>query len=103
MKQVLMMCAVLMLQASACTNISLSKSDYIRNYEVWITQLKIKYKNCKDDDWVKKESEFKSFSENMYSKYKDEFTEEERRQVDNLTGQYYAVVAKHKGNQLKEN
>lgn len=94
------MVSVLLLFATACTN-SLNKQDYITSYETWINKLKIEYKGYKKDDWSKAETDFKRYSEGEYNRFKDQFTEEERERIDNLTGQYYAMLAKYKADQLE--
>jgi len=55
----------------------------------------------KKADWSKAEADFKRYSQGEYNRFKDQFTEEERERIDNLTGQYYAMLAKYKTNQLK--
>ena len=95
------MVAVLLLIVTACTNSLLTKPDYISNYETWIKNLKDNYKEYKRPDWSKAEADFKKYSEGEYNRFKDQLTEEEREKVDNLTGQYYAVLAKYKANQVK--
>ena len=99
-KQFLIMVAVLLL-AAACTNSLSTKQDYISNYEAWVKNLKANYKAYKKPDWSTAEADFKRYSEADYNRFKDQFTDEEREQVDNLTGQYYAVLAKYKANQMK--
>ena len=99
-KQFIIMVAVLLLVAAACTS-SLTKQVYISNYETWINKLKTEYKEYKKDDWSNAEADFKKFSESEYNRFKDQLTEEERERLDNLTGQYYAVLAKYKANQVK--
>ena len=99
-KQLLIMVAVLLL-AAACTNSLSTKQDYISNYEAWVKNLKANYKAYKKPDWSIAEADFKRYSEADYNRFKDQFTDEERELVDNLTGQYYAVLAKYKANQMK--
>lgn len=92
---------VLLLQAQACNNNSLTKSGYVSDLENWISDLKTNYKYFKDADWSRVQSEFKNLEESGV-KFKEEFTEAERERVDNLMGKYYGVVAKHKCNELKD-
>lgn len=99
-KQFLVMVLGLFLAAAACTD-SLTKSDYISNYETWVNKMKIEYKEYKKADWSKAEADFKRYSEGEYNKFKDQFTEEEREKIDNLTGQYSAILLKHKTSQVK--
>ena len=94
------MVAVLLL-AAACTNSFSTKQDYISNYEAWVKNLKANYKAYKKPDWSAAEADFKRYSEAEYNRFKDQFTEEEREQVDNLAGQFYGVLAKYKSNQVK--
>jgi multidrug resistance efflux pump len=95
------MVSVLLLMTTACTNSLLTKRDYISNYEAWIKNLKANYKEYKKPDWSTAEADFKRYSEGDYNRLKDQFSEEEREKVDNLTGQYYALLAKSKANQVK--
>ena len=90
----------LLLAAAACTD-PLTKPDYISSYEAWINKLKVEYKEYKKADWSKAEADFKRYSHGEYNRFKDQFTEEERERIDNLTGQYYAMLAKYKTNQVK--
>ena len=95
-------CTLLLLLLSACTNISVSKSEYISTYESWVEQLKSNYKNYNESDWAKVEKEFNAYNQQEYNKYKDQLTDSERMKVDNLTGQYYAVFAKYQGIRIKQ-
>lgn len=99
-KQFFLMVAALLLVAAGCTDSS-TKPDYIGNYETWMNKLKAGYKEYKREDWSKAEVDFKSYAESGYNRFKDQFTEEERERVDKLTGQYYALLAKYKTNQIK--
>jgi hypothetical protein len=91
---------MIMLLAPACTE-SISKVVYIHNYESWIIKLKSEYKKYNDSDWSRIDEEFKQFSETEYNKYKDDFTEQERQKVDNITGQYFAIVVKYNAGKVK--
>ena len=99
--QYLIMVSWLLLIAAACIA-SLTKAEYINEYEGWIIKLKAEHKEYKKEDWSKAATDFKRYSEAEYNRFKDQFTEQEREQVDNLTGFYYAIMAKHKANQLKD-
>lgn len=100
-KQFLIVVLMLLLLATACTNSLLTKSAYINNYETWIAKLKSDYKEYKKDDWIEAEANFKTYSEGEYNRFKDQFTEDERQKVDNLTGQYWGILAKSKADQVK--
>jgi len=95
------MAAVLLLFATACAQ-SLTKEGYIQKYQSWITSLEENHLNYQDADWIRAEADFKLYGETEYNRFKDEFSPEERIQVDQLTGQYYAILAKHKAHQLNE-
>lgn len=95
------MAAVLLLFATACAQ-SLTKEGYIQKYQSWITSLEENHLNYQDADWIRAEADFKLYSETEYNRFKDEFSPEERIQVDQLTGQYYAILAKHKAHQFNE-
>jgi hypothetical protein len=95
------MVAVLLLFTTACAQ-SLTKEGYIQKYQSWITFLEENYLNYQDADWIRAEADFKLYSETEYNRFKDDFSPEERVQVDQLTGQYYAILAKHKARQLNE-
>lgn len=104
MKQVmknLIMAAALLLFATACSQ-SLTKEGYIRKYQSWITSLEQKYPNYQDADWIHAEADFKMYSETEYNRFKNDFSPEERKQVYQLTGQYYAILAKYKTHQVTE-
>lgn len=100
-RQLPILVSVLLLFATACTE-SFTKDGYIRNYEAWVSTLKLHYKDYKDSDWSRAEAEFKRYSETEYSRFKDDLTPEERQKVDRLAGQYYAMLAKYKANQVKD-
>lgn len=96
---------VVLLLTAACSGFntsSLTKAGYISNYEIWINKLKAEYKTYKEAEWTISEREFKRFSETEYNKFREEFTVEDRRKVDMLTGQYFAILAKYKADKLKE-
>lgn len=97
----LIMVAALLLLATGCTQ-SLTKEGYMRKYQSWITSLEHDYKNYKDDDWRHAEADFRMYSETEYNRFKDDFSPQERKQVDQLTGQYYAVLAKYKTHEVTE-
>lgn len=99
-KQLPILVSVLLLFATACTE-SFNKDGYIRNYEAWVSTLQLHYKDYKDSDWSRAEAEFKRYSETEYNRFKDDLTPEERQKVDRLAGQYYAMLAKYKANQVK--
>jgi len=100
-KQLPILVLVLLLFATACTE-SFTKDGYVHNYEAWVSNLKQEYKVYKDADWARKESEFKHYSETEYNRFKDDLTPEERQKIDRLSGQYYALLAKYKANQVKD-
>ena len=100
-KQLPILVSVLLLFVIACTE-SFTKDGYIRNYEAWVSTLKLHYKVYKDSDWSRAEAEFKRYSETEYNRFKDDLTPEERQKVDRLAGQYYAMLAKYKANQVKD-
>lgn len=100
-KQLLVLVSVLLLFATACTK-TFTKDGYISNYEAWISTLKQEYRNYKESDWVKKKSEFKQYSETEFSRFKDNLTPEERQKIERLSGQYYAIMAKYRANQVKD-
>lgn len=95
------MVLVLLLFATACTQ-PFTKQVYIQNYQTWIASLKQEYKGYKKADWARTEATFRRYSETEYTRFKDDFTQEERQTIDNLTGQYYAVLAKYKAGQVKD-
>ena len=100
-KQLSVLVLVLLLFATACTS-NLTKDDYIHNYEAWVSKLKQHYKDYKDADWSWAEVEFKRYGEKEYCRFKDDLTPDERQKVDRLSGQYYAMLAKFKANQVKD-
>lgn len=96
----IMVVMVLILFISACTK-PISKIIYMHNYEAWIIKLKSEYKSYNDSDWSRIDEEFREYSETDYNKYKNDFTEEERQKVDNITGQYFAIVVKYNAGKVK--
>lgn len=100
-KQFQIMVPVLLLFATACTQ-SLTKQAYIQNYQTWIACLKQDYKNYKKADWSRAEATFQRYSETEYNRFNDDLNPEERQTIDKLTGQYYAVLVKHKAGKVKD-
>ena len=97
----LIMVAGLLLFVTACTQ-SLTKEGYMQKYQSWISSLEQEYSSYKNSDWIQAEADFKMYSETEYNRFKDDFSPEERKQVDQLTGQYYAILAKDKVNHAPE-
>lgn len=100
-KQLPILVSVLLLIVSACTEF-LDKNGYLRSYEAWVNTLSLHYKYYKDSDWSRADIEFKRYSESEYNRFKADLTPEDRQKVDRLAGQYYAMLAKYKANQVKD-
>ena len=95
----LIIVAGLLLFVTACTQ-SLTKEGYIQKYQSWITSLEHEHIKYKDGDWILADADFKMYSETEYNRFKDDFSPEERKHVDQLNGQYYAILAKYKTHQV---
>jgi hypothetical protein len=90
--------AALTLGFISCTEIS--KKQYISSYESFINEASDKYSHFDDKMRNEADEKFKQFSEVEYKKYISNLTAEERAKVNQLTGKYYAIVAKQKGTEL---
>ncbi len=86
---------IAILAMSACTDSAL-KAEYIESYSTWINTLEANFVRYKDADWAKAEIDFTYYSDTEFEKYKDVLTDAEKAKIDNLTGRYYGILAKHK-------
>lgn len=91
---------MMMLLVTAC-NKSFTKKGYLNNYDRWINTLKNDYENFNEADWDHATKEFLNYSETEYDRFKEDLTPEEHRKIDQIAGQFFALVAKSKVKQVK--
>lgn len=77
-----------------------SKNQYITSYEDFVKEASAKYRDYDDQKRNESDEKFKQFSEVEYKKYEGNFTPEEKAKINQLTGKYYAIVAKQKANSV---
>jgi hypothetical protein len=77
-----------------------SKGQYISSYEAFVTEASDKYKDYTEAERTAADAKFKKFSEEDFNKFKANFTPEEKAKVNQLTGKFYAIVAKQKATQI---
>lgn len=71
-----------------------TKEAYIEDFEVFILDIKEKYHDFDEDEWIQTEEAFEHFSKVRYAEFRDELTIKEYEKVDELIGQYKAMKMK---------
>lgn len=100
MKQLIVVACALCLSFLAACGVH-NKSSYFSSFESFVE--KIEKKESYSDEQLDKLSEkYKTYSDTYYTKYKDKFTETDRRKVGELNGRYVKATTKHRLNNTLE-
>ena len=87
-----------------CTSTpSLSKSGFMKNFRTFVAEVESEYKSFTDEDWEKKDVIFNRLSKVDFPKFKDQLTEDEIKEINNLIGQYNGLKFKAKSKEFIEN
>ncbi len=72
--------AFILLLLSSC-NYSLTKEQYLSNYNLFVDDVKQHYSQYDESKWKEKDKEFKKFNEELYSKFKNQLTSSEETRI----------------------
>ena len=76
----------------AC-NAEISKMDYINNYSSFISEVAEKKATYSDADWNNADSLYTIYSVDYYKRFSNELTNEEKIEVNKMTGKYIGYRA----------
>jgi hypothetical protein len=72
---------------AACS--PMSKESYLEKYAAFMSEVSENYKSYVDKDWEKKTEKFKQFSDEWYTKFKDDLTWQEKLKVTGFQAKFY--------------
>ena len=84
---------ILIVGVYSCTPPINSKETYLKEYKTFVDEVKANKDNYSEEDWKKKDEEFKRFSEELYQKFDDELSFSEQIKV----GKFALVYGSTKG------
>ncbi len=79
-----------------------TKANYISSYEKFVNDASEHYATYSDKERQEADLKFKKYSEEDLLKYKADLSPEEKAHINQLTGKYYAIVAKQKAGQISD-
>lgn len=79
---------------------SYSKDDYLTDFENFVLDVEIRYKNYSANDWEERDIEFQRFADEYYQQYKEELTNEDKKQVGKLKANYQTTKIKYNAGKI---
>jgi len=64
------------------------KNTYINNFEAFVVKVQENYKDYSKEDWTEIEEEYQKLSETQRQRYEKLFTEEDKKRIIGLEGEY---------------
>jgi len=71
----------------------LSKEQYLKNYESFLSDIAENHRSYTDKDWEKKNEKFRMFSEVWFEKFKADFTWQERLKITGYQAKFHYYSA----------
>ncbi len=68
-----------------------SKENYLKDFKSFIAELKENYSEYSESDWSSADKQYIEFTEVLYEKFKNEFSSEEKMEVNKLKGAYVTL------------
>jgi len=90
-----------MLMVSCSHNHLVTKEQYIRSFETFISETEMGYRDFHKDAWEKSNVRFKQLSETEFTRFEKDLTVDERLKIDRLIGRYYSFVAKYQAQKIQ--
>lgn len=91
---ILMLAMAVTISTNSCKT-GFSKGTYISSLERFVTSVEENYQGFDETDWQHAEERMVAFSDD-YSKYADQFSSDERREVSKLMSKYKVIRGKAK-------
>jgi hypothetical protein len=86
-------CFFVVFLLSACDAIY-SKDDYIQDFRSFVIEVKKSSHVYTDKDWMVAEVKYKRYSEELYSRFRGELTEQDKYMISRFNGIYSALRLK---------
>jgi len=86
--------SILYLIITGCST-PFNKETYLKNFETFMSEVSVNYKNYSDKDWEMKNEEFEKFTGIWYEKFEKEFTLRENIKITGyqVKFQYYSALS----------
>lgn len=78
----------------AACNTLYSKENYLKNYELFVTQTEQNYTNYTNQDWENSDLEYNKFTSELYQKVYSQLTSEDQHQIGKLKTRYETIKLK---------
>lgn len=89
MKKVLMACLAMILMVSCQT-----KDSYLKDFNAFVEDVKAESAEYTEEDWQKVDDKFTKFSTELYTKFEEELSVEEKAEIVKLQAVYAGVKVK---------
>ena len=90
MKKLLLMVLV-MFTLSACQ----SKDSYVKDFRGFVDEVEMSAANFTEEDWEDSDKELEHYSTDLYKKYEEELSADEKAEIIKLQGKYAGVRLKY--------
>lgn len=83
-----------------------TKDEYLKDFAEIVVDVEANAKNYTEEDWKLKEIDFLNYANELYNRFKGEFTEEDQKQIGRLKTKYLFAKSKFEminlGEQIKD-
>ena len=90
MKKLVLM-ALVIFTLSACQ----SKDSYVKDFGKFVDEVELSAANYDEKDWEKADKKLERFSTDLYKKYEEELSSDEKGEIIKLQATYAGVRLKH--------
>lgn len=91
---------IIVLLSQSCT--FKAKDNYLNDFTAFVSDVEENYTTYTTEEWELKDEEFKQFTETKFDEQRNDLTNEDKKAIGKLVGQYAVFRPKGYGKQLKE-
>lgn len=91
---------VVLLMTTSCNRDS--KESFVSNFENFVTETEINFKEYTESDWINADYTFDEFTNKQYLNWKDTMSPSEKNKFNKLVGKYNALKIKKNIGDFKE-